>query len=92
MITTEKIADALGRKEMAQALGVGLTSISNAVVRGSFPASWFFVVTRLAGDAGVSCPPCLFQMKEDRAVGHSRGTPKSIPHFVFPESPGARNA
>lgn len=63
MNTTSHIADALGRKKIADALGVGLTAVSNAVVRGSFPASWFVAVSKLARDANVECPPHLFQMK-----------------------------
>ena len=64
MITTHTLADALGRKAMADALGVGLTAVSNAVVRGQFPASWFLVVRAMAETAGKDCPPALFGMKD----------------------------
>ncbi|OWJ81382.1 hypothetical protein CDV52_18455 [Haematobacter missouriensis] len=54
------IADALGRRRMAEALGVRTTAVSNAVVRGLFPASWFLAVEALARAEGVACPCELF--------------------------------
>lgn len=56
------LADALGRKNIADAAGVGLTAVSNAVVRGSFPPSWFIAVSTLAIPLGVHCPPEVFSM------------------------------
>lgn len=70
MTTTHDIADALGRKEMADALGVLPTAVSNAVVRGWFPSSWFLAVKYLADNKGQSCPPELFKMR--RAVSLER--------------------
>lgn len=63
MTTSIELANAVGRKEMADALGVGLTAVSNAVVRGWFPSSWFLVVKSLADALGHDCPPDLFKMK-----------------------------
>lgn len=63
MTTASQLADALGRKTIADALDVGLTAVSNAVVRGWFPSSWFLVIEALAKDAGVACPPELFKMR-----------------------------
>lgn len=57
------LADALGRQSIADACEVGLTAVSNQVVRGWFPASWFLVMQSLAVEAGVECPPSLFRMK-----------------------------
>lgn len=62
MVTTSNIADTLGRKKIADAVGVGLTAVSNAVVRGRFPASWYLPVTALAAEAGVDCPVSLFRV------------------------------
>lgn len=56
------LADAIGRKNIADAAGVGLTAVSNAVVRGSFPPSWFIAVSTLAIPLGVHCPPEIFSM------------------------------
>ena len=64
MITAQHIADAVGRGKMADALHVGATAVSNAVVRGKFPASWFVVMRDLAGEKGVDCPAHLFGMKD----------------------------
>lgn len=64
MKNTSKFADAVGRKEMALALGVGATAISNAVVAGSFPAAWFDALEALAKDRGADCPRDLFAWRK----------------------------
>lgn len=63
MITTLTFANAVGRKSMADALGVKPTAVSNAVVRGTFPASWFLVLQALAREKKAECPPELFGMR-----------------------------
>jgi len=63
MITASNFADAIGRMKMAQVLGVGATAVSNAVVRGVFPASWLSACTILASESGQECPPELFGQK-----------------------------
>jgi len=63
-ITSSQLADAIGRKQMAKLLGVGDTAVSNAVVRGWFPSSWFLVCKDLAKQVGAECPPALFKMRE----------------------------
>lgn len=63
MITASQLADAIGRKALADALGVGPTAVSNAVVRGEFPASWFLSVKDMADKIGHQCPPELFKMR-----------------------------
>lgn len=63
MTTSHDLADAVGRKKIADALGVLPTAVSNAVVRGWFPSSWFLVVKSLADEVGQACPPELFKMR-----------------------------
>ena len=63
MTTSHDLADAIGRKKMADALRVLPTAVSNAVVRGWFPSSWFLVVKALADEVGQDCPPALFKLK-----------------------------
>lgn len=63
MMTSSEFADALGRAEIAKATGVGLTAVSNAVVRGWFPPRWFAAVKTLADAQGVECPVELFRMR-----------------------------
>lgn len=63
MTSTSTIADALGRKVIAKAVGVGDTAVSNAVVRGKFPPSWFIAISNMAAAKGIECPPDLFGMK-----------------------------
>lgn len=69
MITTIHLADAIGRRKIAEALGVLPTAVSNAVVRGRFPSSWFLILSRLAADAGLDCPPELFGMRFAQSGG-----------------------
>ena len=63
MKNAHELADAIGRKDLSAALGVGMTAISNAVVRGWFPSSWFVAADRLAHERGFACPPELFGMR-----------------------------
>jgi hypothetical protein len=63
MITSHQFADAVGRKNLAKAVGVGAPAVSNAVERGVFPASWYEVGRALAIEADVDCPPELFGQK-----------------------------
>jgi len=63
MSNAHDFADAIGRRKIADALGVGLTAVSNAVTRGRFPSSWFMVCKELADQVGADCPPDLFGMR-----------------------------
>jgi hypothetical protein len=67
MMNALTFADAVGRKKIAEALGVGATAVSNGVVRGKFPSSWFLACQDLAHEAGVDCPPELFGMRTTAA-------------------------
>lgn len=59
-ITVERICETLGRRTVAEAIGVRLTSVSNAIVDGRFPARWFDVVDRLCAQRELPCPRRLF--------------------------------
>lgn len=56
----------LGRAELAQRLGVGMTAISNAAVRESIPASWFLVVRAMCMERALECPEYMFAFTEDQ--------------------------
>jgi hypothetical protein len=58
----KSLANKIGRKKLAETLGVVPTAVGNAVSRGCFPAAWFMVVSDLAEREGVNCPPHLFKM------------------------------
>lgn len=62
MTDAKSFADAVGRKNIAAAVGVSLTAVSNAVTRERFPSSWFIACFQLALAARVACPPALFGM------------------------------
>ena len=76
-------ADRVGRQNIADAVGVGLTAVSNAVVRGHFPASWFLTMRK----AGLEPPETLFVWKnlhqESPSVG-SDGSLACAPDMVAP--------
>ena len=63
MTNARKIADTLGRKAIAERLDVGETAVSNAVVRGWFPATWSKLLEQMCEDAGIDCPPAVFKMR-----------------------------
>ena len=54
------ICDVIGRKRIADVIGVRVTSVSNAVSCGQFPARWFDAIEKLCADAGIACPRHLF--------------------------------
>lgn len=63
-ITVKRICDEIGRKTIADALGVGVTSVSNFVVENKFPAKAFLVVQSLCRPQGLDCPEHLFSFVE----------------------------
>lgn len=73
MMTASEFADAIGRKTLANTFGVGLTAVSNAVVRGRFPSSWYVASCTLASEAGIQCPPDLFGQKQRDVVASITG-------------------
>ncbi|AEM41431.1 hypothetical protein KvSKV_10425 [Ketogulonicigenium vulgare] len=68
MTAASNLANALGRRKMADTVGVLPTAVSNAIVRGRFPSSWFIAVKAIADEAGLTCPPELFGMKSHVTV------------------------
>jgi hypothetical protein len=64
MMNPKTFADAVGRKQIADAIGVGATAVSNAVVRGQLPAAWYLACTKLAQAHGIECPIEMFAMRE----------------------------
>lgn len=64
MSSVSIICDRIGRKKIEQKLGVGKSSISNAVSDGMFPASWYLVIKGLADADGIECPESVFNFKD----------------------------
>jgi len=77
-LTASDVCDALGRKAMAENLGVGVTAISNASVQGMFSARWYVVIKRMCDEAGVECPSGLFSFIPSAMSKHS-GSPSTAP-------------
>lgn len=63
MSKVHQICQVLGRKRIADSLGVGGTAVSNAVVAGVFPSSWFAVIADLCVAEGIDCPRDAFNWK-----------------------------
>lgn len=78
MHTVSEIADAIGRRKIADTLNLGVTAVSNAVVRGTFPASWFLAIGELCEERGIECPPSLFNMVvPERKMEAPKGSPEA---------------
>ena len=58
--TAADICDALGRKAIAERIGVGLTAVSNASVLGQFPAYWYLAIREMCAESGLPCPDAMF--------------------------------
>lgn len=58
------IADDLGRAEIARAVGVGKTAVSNKVVRGMYPAQWFIAMKALAAAREYELPVAAFDFND----------------------------
>jgi len=68
--TVSAICDTLGRKAIADRLGVGTTAVSNASVDGRFPAAWYLGIVSMCDAAGLHCPIMLFNWRgQDRPRG-----------------------
>lgn len=54
------LADSLGRQTIADALGVGVTAVNNAVRRGTLPARWYDPLDQYCQEIGQECPRAAF--------------------------------
>ncbi|WP_152618401.1 hypothetical protein [Leisingera sp. ANG-Vp] len=61
--TSEQLINKIGRENISLRIGVGLTAVSNAVVRGKMPSSWYEGVKRECDLQGIECPTSLFTFK-----------------------------
>lgn len=59
-ISVADLCDAIGRKEIAVAVNVRVSAVSNAVKDNCFPSRWYLVVKGLARAKKVPCPERLF--------------------------------
>jgi len=67
MLTVELIVKSVGRKALANQLGVGETAVHNAEAEGLFPASWRDVIETFCKTDGIDISSrefkCLFKMR-----------------------------
>lgn len=60
IITAETICDALGRRAIADAMGVTPAAVSNYSASGIFPAKWYIALRSMCDERGIQCPDALF--------------------------------
>ena len=60
MTSVSIICDTLGRSAIADRVGVGLTTVSNAATSNRFPARWYVLIKAMCDDKGIECPIDLF--------------------------------
>lgn len=60
---TNTIIEAIGRKELAKALGIKTGAISAASVANQFPASWYKTIRQMGHERGLAVPDRLFNWK-----------------------------
>jgi hypothetical protein len=63
MNNVRELFDGLGREAVALSLGVTGKSVSAAAVSNCCPSSWWLVLSGLAAEKGIECPPTLFSFK-----------------------------
>jgi hypothetical protein len=64
MTTVREICDTLGRAQLAAALGVKRSAVSNAASEGRFPAKWYLVVSAECRRHEIECPTGLFNFDQ----------------------------
>lgn len=64
MKTVSEILSIIGRNELAQELGVGITAISAASVSNKFPAAWYPVVMEMSARHGVDVSRDAFNWRK----------------------------
>ena len=62
-MNTKLFADIVGRQALAKAVGVSTAAVTNAIERGTFPASWYEEGRRLALIHRIEAPPAMFNQK-----------------------------
>lgn len=59
-ITAETICDALGRRAIAEAIGVTRSAVSNYSAAGTFPAAWYLAIKAMCEERNLDCPEVIF--------------------------------
>jgi len=60
-VEVSRIIKTLGSEAIEQAVGVGRSSVSNALWKGAFPALWFDQIETLCRERGIECPRHCFK-------------------------------
>lgn len=56
----------LGASNVAEAVGCGVTAVSNASVRGRIPCGWYFILKDMADAKGIACSTSAFGFRPVR--------------------------
>lgn len=63
MSDVKSIVTRLGRRRIAERIGVSVSAVGNAVVDGRFPANWYGAMKEMCDAEGADCPLSIFAMK-----------------------------
>ncbi|WP_412506191.1 hypothetical protein [Roseovarius sp. SYSU LYC5161] len=63
MDDAKDIAARIGQRRIAMALGIGVTAVNNAVVRGKFPAACLPVIRQICATEGITCHESAFNVR-----------------------------
>lgn len=72
MTTVSTICDTLGRRAIADRVGVGLTTVSNAATSNCFPAKWYILIKAMCDEEGIECPMYLFSFVASSPVNRQQ--------------------
>jgi len=72
--TSRDVVEALGRENICNRLGFSQTRISNHVVSGKFPPSWYLQLKIIADEQGYELPHSAFRWFEPEEKGNHNHT------------------
>lgn len=62
--TVAAITSEIGRRALAERMGLSVHAVNMAAYKGKFPASWFRVMRDVCAEKGIDCPEDLFAFRE----------------------------
>lgn len=65
MSKVQEICSAIGRDQLAKALGVSRQSISNAISSAAFTASWYAIIKSECDQRNIDCDLTLFNFRQN---------------------------
>lgn len=70
----KSITDQIGADRISKAIGVSSHSIRHARTEGTFPASWYAVLSDMCKQQGIECPLSAFNWKTPVSASLSKAS------------------